>query len=94
MGAVERIKSNPWQATPKLRYDSSDDDGDESGDDMELNDTVDTGINPCKSTSQLDKLFFFHPDDPVLANRINGEIYALLKNFFGKGVGSLTLACS
>ena len=85
MAAVERIKSNPWQATPKLRYDSSDDDGDESDDDMELNDTVDTDINPSKSTSQLDELFFFHPDDPVLANRINGEIYVLLKKLLRGG---------
>ena len=93
MGAVERIKSNPWQATPKLRYDSSDDDGDESDDDIELNDTVHTGINPSNSTSQLDELFFFHPDDPILANRINGEICMLL-NVFGKGVGLLTYTSS
>lgn len=85
-GAVEMLKSNPWQATPKLPYDSSDDDDDDdnddkdndygSGDNAELNDSVGSdGIALSKISLAPDELFFFHPDDPILANRIDGEIY-------------------
>jgi len=67
---------NPWQTTAKLPYDSSgDDDDDDDGDDMHVEDT--DGDQSSKSTSHLDELFFFHPDDPKLANRINGELFWL-----------------
>ena len=63
---------NPWQTTAKLPYDSSGDDDDDDGDDMHVEDA--DGDQSSKSTSHLDELFFFHPDDPELANRINGEL--------------------
>ena len=80
------LKSNPWQAAPKLPYDSSDDDDDDDNDDKdndygsidnaELNDSVGSdGIALSKISLAPDELFFFHPDDPILANRIDGEIY-------------------
>ena len=80
------LESNPWQATPKLPYDSSDDDDDDdnddkdndygSGDNAELNNSVGSdGIALSKISLAPDELFFFHPDDPILANRIDGEIY-------------------
>ena len=71
VGAVEEIKTNPWQPTAKLPYDSSDDDDDDDGDDVDFEGT---GFQSGKATSQLDELFFFHPDDPELANRINGKV--------------------
>lgn len=71
VGAVEDIRTNPWQPTTKLPYDSSDDNDDDDGDDM---DYQATGIQSGKATSQLNELFFFHPDDPELANRINGRM--------------------
>lgn len=70
VGAVEEIKTNPWQPTAKLPYDSSDDDDDGDGVDFEGT----GGLQSGKATSQLDELFFFHPDDPELANRINGKV--------------------
>lgn len=70
-GAVEDIRTNPWQPATKLPYDSSDDNDDDDGDDMDFEAT---GIQFGKATSQLDELFFFHPDNPELANRINGRM--------------------
>lgn len=75
VGAVEEIKTNPWQPATKLPYDSSDDNDDDDGDVMDFEDTVDNGSQSSKATSQLDELFFFHPDDSELANRINGEVF-------------------
>ena len=78
MGSVEEIKTNPWQAATKLPYDSSDDndDGDDdNGEGMEFQEAVSNDDQSNKSTSQLDELFFFHPDDLDLANRINGEMF-------------------
>lgn len=90
-GAVEEIKTNPWQTTTKLPYDSSDEN--EDGDDMDIENAVDNDIQSSKSTSHLDELFFFHPDDPKLANRINGEMSLCLsvsvKLFWGNGQGSI-----
>jgi len=71
VGAVEDIRTNPWQPATKLPYDSSDDNDDDDGDDMDFEAT---GIQSGKATSQLDELFFFHPDNPELANRINGRM--------------------
>ncbi|KAJ7392948.1 nucleolar protein 8 [Desmophyllum pertusum] len=78
VGSVEEIKTNPWQAATKLPYDSSDDNDDGDGDDdngegMEFQEAVSNDDQSNKSTSQLDELFFFHPDDPDLANRINDQ---------------------
>lgn len=81
-GAVEMLKSNPWQITPKLPYDSSDDDDEDdtdndyvSNDKTKLNDSVGSGgIGLSETSSPPDELFFFHPHDPILANRIDGEI--------------------
>lgn len=70
VGAVEQIKTNHWQSATKLPYDSSDDNDDDDGDDVDFGGT---GRQSGKATSQLDELFFFHPDDPELANRINGK---------------------
>lgn len=70
VGAVEEIKTNPWQPTAKLPYDSSDDDDDDDGDNVDFEGS---GLQSGKATSQLDELFFFHPDDPELANRINDQ---------------------
>ena len=70
-GAVEEIKTNPWQTASKLPYDSSDD----NDEDMDSEDAVDDGTQSSKSTSHLDELFFFHPNDPKLANRINGKLF-------------------
>lgn len=85
VGAVEEIKTNPWQTTTKLPYDSSDEN--EDGDDVDFEDAaVHNDIQSSKSTSHLDELFFFHPDDPKLANRINGEMSQMNKllNCFGE----------
>ncbi|XP_078355768.1 uncharacterized protein LOC144640533 [Oculina patagonica] len=71
VGAAEEIKTNPWQSATKLPYDSSDDDDDD--DDKDVVGAVDNGIQSNKSTSHLEELFFFHPDDPELANRINDQ---------------------
>lgn len=72
VGAVEEIKTNPWQPTAKLPYDSSDDDDDDdAGDDVDFEGI---GLQSGKATSQLDELFFFHPGDPELENRINGKV--------------------
>ncbi|XP_078372062.1 uncharacterized protein LOC144655647 [Oculina patagonica] len=71
VGAAEEIKTNPWQSATKLPYDSSDDDDDD--DDKDVVGAVDNGIQSSKSTSHLEELFFFHPDDPELANRINDQ---------------------
>ncbi|XP_022787227.1 nucleolar protein 8-like [Stylophora pistillata] len=78
-GTVEILKSNPWQATPKLPYDSSDDDDKDdtdndydSDDNTELNYSVGSGaIGLGETSSPPDELFFFHPDDSILANRID-----------------------
>ena len=75
VGAVEEIGRNPWQSATKLPYDSSDDNDD---DDMDFEVT---GIQSAKATSQLDELFFFHPDDPELANRINGRVILTIVEF-------------
>ena len=76
VGSAEEIMKYPWQTTAKLPYDSSgDDDDDDDGDDMHVEDT--DGDQSSKSTSHLDELFFFHPDDSELANRINGELLLL-----------------
>ena len=72
VGSAEDIKKNPWQATAGLPYDSSDDNDDGDDDNTVVEDA--DGDAPSKSTSQLDDLFFFHPDDPELENRINGEL--------------------
>ena len=71
VGAVEELKTNPWQPAAKLPYDSSDDNDDDDGDDADFENS---GLQAVKATSQLDELFFFHPDDPELANRINGKV--------------------
>ena len=71
VGAVEEIKTNPWQPAAKLPYDSSDDNDEDDGHDMDFESA---GLQAVKATSQLDELFFFHPDDPELANRINGKV--------------------
>lgn len=71
VGAVEVIRTNPWQPATKLPYDSSDDNDDDDSDDMDFEAT---GVQSGKATSQLDELFFFHSDDPKLANRINGRM--------------------
>lgn len=74
---MEILKSNPWQVTPKLPYDSSDDDDkddtdNDSDDNTELNYSVGSGaIGLGETSSPPDELFFFHPDDPILANRID-----------------------
>lgn len=71
VGAVGKITTNPWQPTAKLPYDSSDDDdGDDAGDDVDFEGI---GLQSGKATSQLDELFFFHPGDPELENRINDQ---------------------
>ena len=70
VGAVEQIKTNPWPPASNLPYDSSDD-NDDDDDDVDFEGT---GLQFGKATSQLDELFFFHPDDPELANRINGKV--------------------
>ena len=80
VGAAEEIIKNPWQTASKLPHDSSgdsddDDDGDDDDDDMAVDDAGDQAI---KMSSQLDELFFFHPSDPQLANRIDGELLLLV----------------
>ena len=82
---------NPWQTTNKLPYDSSDDNDDD--DDMDIEDADDNGIKTNKPTSHLDGLFFFHPDDPELANRINGEMFLQTVELF-REVGRAVLLCS
>jgi len=78
VGSAEEIMKNPWQTTAKLPYDSSgDDDDDDDGDDMHVEDT--DGDQSSKSTSHLDALFFFHPDDPKLANRINDQVEPFMR---------------
>ena len=72
MGSAEEILKNPWQTT-QLPYDSSDD-NDDDGDDIVLGEAVGNDNPSNKLSSQLDELFFFHPDDPELENRINGEL--------------------
>ena len=79
VGAVEEIKTNPWQPTTKLPYDSSDDDDGDEGDDVDFDGA---GHQSDKATSQLDELFFFHPGDPELENRINGKATQIVE-FFG-----------
>ena len=69
VGAVEVIRTNPWQPATKLPYDSSDDNDDDDSDDDAF-----SPVKSGKATSQLDELFFFHSDDPKLANRINGRM--------------------
>ena len=43
-------------------------------------DAVNAGDPAIKLSSQLDELFFFHPGDPGLTNRINGELLLLLRD--------------
>lgn len=80
--SAEEIKKNPWQTTSKLPYDSSGDSDDDDDDDdkMVVDDAVNAGDPAIKLSSQLDELFFFHPGDPGLTNRINGELLLLLRD--------------
>lgn len=75
----EDILKNPWQPALKLPYDSSDD-NEEDGDDMIADASVSPEDQPVMSSKPLEELFFFHPDDPQLTNRINDDIEPFMRN--------------
>lgn len=75
----EDILKNPWQPALKLPYDSSDD-NEEDGDDMIADAFVSPDDQPVMSSKPLEELFFFHPDDSQLTNRINDDIEPFMRN--------------
>lgn len=87
IGAAEELIKNPFQSALRLPYDSSAESEEDGEDDMIADTTVSSEGQPFNSSKPFDEMFFFHPGDPQLVNRINGEfasftiVFSLSKSF-------------
>ena len=87
IGAAEELIKNPFQTALQLPYDSSGESEEDGEEDMIADTAVSSESQPFYSSIPFDEMFFFHPGDPQLVNRINGEfasftiVFNLSKSF-------------